>query len=100
MYWRNSTANRQSPPEPLGTRCLSQAELHLETWFEGVLLIDITLTRIFHRYATIILNTMIIIRNNGILKSTLCPRQRYAVFGKISAAILYDSPVTVATAML
>ena len=41
-----------------------------------------------------------IINNTCILKETLCPQQRYAVFGEISAATLPDSSVTIAIAML
>jgi hypothetical protein len=35
-----------------------------------------------------------------ILENILCTQQRYAVFGKISAATLPDWPVTIAMAML
>ena len=38
--------------------------------------------------------------SSQIKKGALCPQQRYAAFGKISAAILNDSPVTIAMAML
>ncbi len=39
-------------------------------------------------------------KNHPILENIQYPKRRYAVFGKISAAILSDSPVTIATAML
>ena len=38
--------------------------------------------------------------NTCILKEALCPQQRYAVFGKISAATLPDSSVTIVITML
>ncbi len=42
------------------------------------------------------LKYMNIIKKSCILNETLCPQQRYAVFGKISAATLPDSSVTIA----
>jgi hypothetical protein len=43
---------------------------------------------------------MNIIKNKTVLEKHTFFHQRYAVFGRISAAILHDSPVTIAIAML